>query len=153
MVDAGDRPFGTGERSRQGGEPSFAKGMLISLAIYTASLPVALIPFVGPPLSVFMVPYLSSAIGTRFAHPRERLPLALTTALIWSSIETVTLLTIMKAAANLAPIGFRIEGYGAAILALMWISNLTFGSLGAIHPWKDPFYRSEDRKDRGPIGP
>lgn len=129
-------------------EPSFIKGMLMALAIYTASLPVAVIPTIGPIFSVSIIPYLSSALGTRLTRPRERLPLALTAALIWSSFETVLVLTIMRSVAKLSPLGFKIEGVGAGLLVVLWLSNLVFGTLGAVHPWKDPFSGTEEGQGR-----
>jgi len=125
-------------------EPSFIRGMMVSLAIYTASLPVAVIPLIGPILAVTMVPYLSSALGTRLTLSRERLPLALTVTLIWSSFETALVLILMRTIANIAPMGFKLERLGTALLVVLWLSNLVFGTLGAVHPWKDPFSGPED---------
>jgi hypothetical protein len=118
--------------------------MLVSLAIYIASVPFAIVPLVGAPLAVTMVPYLSSALGTRFARPRERIPLALTTALIWSSIETALLLTVMRTFANITPMGFTLDRLGVGLIAIVWLSNMVFGTLGAVHPWKDPFPGPDD---------
>lgn len=129
-------------------QPSFIRGMVVSLAIYTASLPLAVIPAIGPMLAVTMVPYLSSALGTRLTRSRERLPLALTAALIWSSFETVLVLTIMRNVAKLSPMGFEIEGLGVGVLVIVWLSNLVFGTLGAVHPWKDPFSGTEEGQRR-----
>jgi hypothetical protein len=120
-------------------EPSIGRGALLSLGIYVASLPVSVIFLIGPLLSITLVPYLSSAIGTRFVRPKGRLPLALMCALIWSSIETALLISIMRVAANMTPMGFNLERIGIALIVLIWLSNMAFGSLGAVHPWKDPF--------------
>ncbi|MCU0799005.1 MAG: hypothetical protein MUC62_04980 [Candidatus Thermoplasmatota archaeon] len=128
-------------------EPSFIKGMLVSLAIYTASLPIAVIPPIGPMLSITIVPYLSSALGTRLTRSRERLPLALTTALIWSTVETVLVLAIMMKVGNISPMGFKLDSLGTILLMVLWLSNLVFGSLGAVHPWKDPFTGPEEGPD------
>jgi hypothetical protein len=130
-------------------EPSFTRGMLVSLAIYAASLPVALLPPIGPMLSLTMVPYLSSALGTRLAHQKERIPLAITAAIIWSSIESGLVIILMRMAANSTPMGFRLERLGTLFLVIIWAMNIVFGTLGAVHPWKDPFSDPE-RSERAP---
>jgi uncharacterized membrane protein required for colicin V production len=131
----------------QGMEPSFGKGLLVSFAIYSASIPLALVPVIGVFLAITLVPYLSSALGTRFAHPRERLPLSLTVALVWSSFETAVILMVVKTIANSTPMGFRMDRIGIVLIGLLYLSNLVFGLLGAVHPWKDPFPSEREGKD------
>lgn len=117
-------------------EPSFVKGISITLAILTSSILVVLIPLVNI-LAITMVPYISTAVGTRYAHPRDRLPIGLTTSIIWSVLETAVLLSIMSSIPT--PGGFYIDTTGTVVLIVIWASNITFSILGSIHPWRDPY--------------
>jgi hypothetical protein len=117
-------------------EPSFVKSISITLAILTSSIPVVLIPLVNI-MAITMVPYISTAVGTRYAHPRDRLPIALTTSIIWSLLETVVLLSIMSSIQT--PGGFYIDTIGTLVLIAIWGSNMVFSILGSIHPWRDPY--------------
>ncbi|MGA1821119.1 MAG: hypothetical protein ACMUIG_01170 [Thermoplasmatota archaeon] len=117
-------------------EPSFVKSISITFAILTSSIPVVLIPLVNI-LAITMVPYISTAVGSRYSHPRDRLPMAITTSIIWSVLETAVLLSVMSSIPT--PGGFYIGTIGTLVLVFIWACNITFSVLGAVHPWRDPY--------------
>ncbi len=118
---------------------SFSKGLFISLLVYASSLLAALLPVVGWLISLTLVPYLSSALGARHAHPKERVPLALTASFIWSSVETLLQVLVFRYISSAMPMGFKMDTIGTLIIVAIWALNTIFGVLGALHPWKDPF--------------
>ena len=120
-------------------KPSFLKGLLITLALYLLALPIGLIPIVGQVLAITLVPYLASALGTRWADPKERLPLAITCAMIWSGFLTMIIILVMRSIASLSPGGFKMEGLAWGVVVVLWIFNILFTILGALFPWRDPF--------------
>ncbi len=118
-------------------EPSFKKAMAISLLIPLLSLPMALIPLIGQLLALTLIPYLSTAMGTRFTQPKERVPIALTVAIIWSGIQTAVILLVVNLIET--PMGAKMEAAEYLILIGIWAMNLIFCVMGALHPWRDPF--------------
>jgi len=121
-------------------KPSFIKGVLITLSIYLLAIPVGIIPLIGPLLAITLIPYIAAAMGARFAHPKERLPLAITCALIWSGLVTLVLLIVMKSiASGYSTMGFRIGAIAWFVMITLWVLNTLFTILGALHPWRDPF--------------
>jgi hypothetical protein len=124
-------------------EPSFIKGLLITLALYLAALPVSLIPMVGQVLAITLIPYIASALGTRWADPKERLPLAITCALIWSGLVTLVMIIVMRSVASISPGGFRMEGLAWGVIIVIWLFNILFTIMGALFPWRDPFIEPE----------
>ena len=124
-------------------EPSFLKGIMTTLALYMLAIPIAVIPIVGPILAITLVPYLASALGTRWADPKERLPLAVTCAIIWSGIVTLILVLVMKSFASLSPGGFKMEGLAWSLIVVLWVFITLFTILGALFPWRDPFREPE----------
>ena len=126
---------GNMEENRQ---PSFAKGMIISYLFMFASV-VVFIPLIGPILGFTLIPYLSGALGARFAHPKERVPLAITTSMTWSILEVAILLIVLGTITRFSPMGLVIKGPEIMILVSIFILNLVFMLLGVFHPWKDPF--------------
>ncbi|MGA1794197.1 MAG: hypothetical protein ACMUHM_09615 [Thermoplasmatota archaeon] len=121
-------------------KPSFIKGVLITLAMYLTAIPIGIIPLVGPLLAITLVPYISAALGARFAHPKERLPLAITCSLIWCGLVTLVLLLVMRGiASEYSPMGFRIGAIAWFVMITLWVLNTLFTVLGALHPWRDPF--------------
>ncbi len=118
-------------------EPSFRKAMAISLLIPILSLPMAAVPLIGQFLALTLIPYLSTAMGTRFSQPKERVPIALTVAIVWSGIQT----TILLIGVNLieTPMGTKMEVAEYLIIIGIWAMNLIFCVMGALHPWRDPF--------------
>ena len=120
-------------------EPSFIKGLLISYMIMLISIPVVLLPLIGPILSLTMIPYFSGALGARFAHPKERVPLALTCSLTWAVLETAILLIGLTFITRFTPTGLVLDALGLWIIAMIWLLNIIFMLLGAFHPWRDPF--------------
>ncbi|MFW3145719.1 MAG: hypothetical protein ACMUIE_02780 [Thermoplasmatota archaeon] len=119
--------------------PSFIRAALITMGLYLLSVPFIIIPLIGPILAVTFVPYLASAMGSRSAHPKERLPLAFTCAFIWSAIQTLVIILVMSRIAELSPMGFRLDSIAIWLLLMIWLLNTLFTVLGALHPWKDPF--------------
>ncbi len=117
-------------------EPSFRKAMIISLLIPLLSLPMALIPF-GQLLALTLIPYLSTAMGTRFTQPKERVPIALTVAIVWSGIQTTIILIVVNLIET--PMGAKMEAAEYLIIMGIWAMNLIFCVMGALHPWRDPF--------------
>ena len=117
--------------------PSFRKAMTISLLIPLLSLPMALIPLIGQLLALTLIPYLSTALGTRFTQPKDRVPIALTVAIVWSGIQTTILLTVVNFIET--PMGAKMEAMEYLIIMGIWAMNLIFCVMGALHPWKDPF--------------
>lgn len=117
--------------------PSFSRAMLSTFAIYATSFIVVIIPLLGAFLAFTLVPYFASALGTRWAHPKERVPVSLTASIIWSVMETILLIAVVSSIPT--PTGFVLDDIGLAIIALIWLSNIGFGILGALHPWMDPF--------------
>jgi hypothetical protein len=120
-------------------EPSFLKGLLITLSIYLFSIPVGLVPIVGQILAITLVPYLASALGTRWADPKERLPLAISCSIIWSGIVTLVLVLVMKNVSSLSPGGFKMDGIAWGLIIILWVFIILFTILGALFPWRDPF--------------
>ncbi|MBN1539521.1 MAG: hypothetical protein JW939_05200 [Candidatus Thermoplasmatota archaeon] len=121
-------------------EPSFIRGVLLTLVLYLLALPVGVIPLVGPLLAITLIPYIAAASGARLVHPRERVPLALTCALIWSGLVTFVMLVVMKEiASGYSPMGFRIDSIAWFVIITFWVMNTLFTILGALHPWRDPF--------------
>jgi hypothetical protein len=120
-------------------KPSFLKGLLITLSIYLLAVPVGLIPIIGQILAITLIPYLASALGARWADPKERLPLAITCSMIWSGVVTLVLILVMKEIASLSPGGFKMEGIAWGVILIIWIFNILFTVLGALFPWRDPF--------------
>ncbi len=120
-------------------EPSFIKGLIISYLILLISIPVVLLPLIGPILAMTMIPYLSGALGARFAHPKERVPLALTCSLTWAVLETAVLLIGLTVITRFTPTGLVLDAMGLWIIAMIWLLNIVFMLLGAFHPWRDPF--------------
>jgi hypothetical protein len=118
--------------------PSFVKGIAFTFAILLLSFVVILIPVVNI-LSITMIPYLSTAIGARYARPRDRLPLALTTSVIWSLLETVIIVVIFNIPET--PGGFYIDRIGLYVLVAVWLLNISFSILGSLHTWRDPFQK------------
>ena len=118
-------------------KPSFRKAMAISLLIPLLSLPMALIPLIGQLLALTLIPYLSTAMGTRFTQPKDRVPIALTVAIVWSGIQTTILLMVVNLIET--PMGARMEAAEYLILMGIWAMNLIFCVMGALHPWRDPF--------------
>ena len=118
-------------------KPSFRKAMAISLLIPLLSLPMALIPLIGQLLALTLIPYLSTAMGTRFTQPKERVPIALTVAIVWSGIQTTILLMLVNLIET--PMGAKMETAEYLILMGIWAMNLIFCVMGALHPWRDPF--------------
>ena len=119
--------------------PSFIKGIMISYLILLISIPVAPIPLIGPILAFTLIPYLAGALGARFAHPKERVPLALTTAITWAILETAILLIALNVITSTTPMGLVIKGFEIFIILVIFISNIIFMLLGVFYPWKDPF--------------
>jgi hypothetical protein len=117
--------------------PSFSRAMLTTFAIYASSFLVVLIPLLGAILSITLVPYFASALGTRWAHPNERIPLSLTASIIWSVLMTAFVIIVVSSIPT--PTGFVLDRIGIAVLGLIWICTNGFGILGALHPWMDPF--------------
>jgi hypothetical protein len=107
--------------------------------ILLLSLPVAVLPLVGPIMALTFIPYLSGALGTRFAHPKERVPLVLTCSLTWSVLETAVFLTGLSIITRSTPMGLVLDAIGIWIIAMIWLLNIIFMLLGAFHPWRDPF--------------
>ena len=120
-------------------EPSFLKGFLITLGLYLLAIPIGIVPIVGQVLGITLVPYLASALGSRWADPKERLPMAITCAMIWSGIITLVLILVMRAVASFSPGGFKMEGIAWGVIIVIWIFNILFTVLGALFPWRDPF--------------
>ncbi len=120
-------------------EPSFVKGIMISYLILLISLPVAPIPLIGPILAFTLIPYLAGALGARFAHPKERVPLALTTAMTWAILETAIILLALNVITSSTPMGLVIKGFEIFIILVIFITNGIFMLLGVFYPWKDPF--------------
>ncbi len=118
-------------------KPSFRKAMAISLLIPLLSLPMALIPLIGQLLALTLIPYLSTAMGTRFTQPKDRVPIALTVAIVWSGIQTTVLLMVVNLIET--PMGAKMEAAEYLILMGIWAMNLIFCVMGALHPWRDPF--------------
>ena len=118
-------------------KPSFRKAMAISLLIPLLSLPMALIPLIGQLLALTLIPYLSTAMGTRFTQPKDRVPIALTVAIVWSGIQTTILLMVVNLIET--PMGAKMEAAEYLILMGIWAMNLIFCVMGALHPWRDPF--------------
>jgi len=129
-------------RKDSGQGPSFLKGFLITLSIFFTSALLVLVPLIGLPMALVLVPYFAAAIGTRYAHPKERVPLALTCSLLWSALETVVLLTIMGIPAGAAPMGLKVGGIEVVIILFLWVPPAIFSMWGALHPWRDPYSRS-----------
>jgi hypothetical protein len=119
-------------------EPSFIKAVSITMGILSTSILVVLIPILGAILALTLVPYIASALGTRYARPGERIPASLTAAIVWSTVETATIIMIASMVIQ-TPMGFVIDGIGTMVLVTIWVLNMTFTILGALHPWKDPF--------------
>lgn len=119
--------------------PSFTKGLFTTLGLYTIAIPMMILPVVGPVLAFTLIPYISSALGSRFAHPRERMPLAITAAVLWSALQTLVLVMIMQRVASMSPMGFKMDGIGLTLIIGIWALNTLFTALGARHPWNDPF--------------
>ncbi len=117
--------------------PSFPRALMATTGILATSMPMMLVPLVGPILAVTLIPYLSTALGSRLAHPRDRLPIAITTSVLWSALETMVFLLMMESGAVLT--GLRMGSMEWGIIVLVWAINLLFSVLGSIHPWKDPF--------------
>jgi len=124
-------------------EPSFSRGLLLSYLILLLSVPVVLIPLIGPILSLTLVPYLAGALGTRFAHPKERIPLALTCSLTWSILETAVLFLLLSVITKYTPMGMVIDPLGLLVVAIVWALNVIFMVLGTSHPWRDPFKEAD----------
>jgi len=121
-------------------KPSFIKGTLITLSMYLIAIPVGIVPLVGPLMAITLVPYIAAALGARYAHPKERLPLAITCSLIWSGLITLVLLIVMRSiASGYSPMGFRIGSIAWFVMITLWVLNTLFTILGALHPWRDPF--------------
>ena len=120
-----------------GPAPSFTRAMVTSFLIFSTSVLIVLIPLLGPILAFTLVPYFASALGTRRAHPRERIPVSLTSSITWSVIETTVLVIIVSSVRT--PGGFVLESLGLFLIAIIWAGNIGFGILGALHPWNDPF--------------
>jgi hypothetical protein len=120
-------------------EPSFLKGLLITLSINLVAVPIGLVPIIGQILAITLIPYIASALGTRWADPKERLPLAITCSIIWSGIVTLILILVMKKVASLSPGGFKMEGIAWGAILILWIFIILFTILGALFPWRDPF--------------
>lgn len=120
-------------------DPSFIKGMVISYLFLLISLPITPIPFIGPILAFTLVPYLAGALGARFAHPKERVPLALTASITWAVVETAVLLAVLNVITSQTPMGLVIEGFEILIILTIFLSNIIFMLLGVFYPWKDPF--------------
>jgi hypothetical protein len=120
-------------------DPSFVKGLLISFLIMLTSLIVALIPLIGAVLALTMIPYLAGALGSRFAHPKERVPLTLTCSMTWSILETGLLIGGLYVITRETPMGLVIDSLSIWIIAMLWLSNMIFMLLGSFHPWRDPF--------------
>lgn len=121
----------------EGPRPSFTRALLTSFLIYSSSVLLVFLPLLGPILAITLVPYLSAALGTRWAHPKERVPVSLTTSITWSVLETAAFIAIVSSIPT--PTGFVMDGIGTIVLVMVWASNIGFGVLGALHPWKDPF--------------
>ena len=119
---------------------SFIKGALVTFLLYLLAIPVGIIPLIGPLMAITLVPYLAAALGARYAHPRERLPLAITCSLVWSGLVTLVLIMIMREiAGEYSPMGFRIGAVAWFVMITLWVLNTLFTVLGALHPWRDPF--------------
>lgn len=127
-------------------KPSFIKGMLVTLAMYLIAIPVGIVPLVGPLIAITLVPYIAAAVGARFAHPKERLPLAITCSLIWSGLITLVLILIMRSiASGYSTMGFRVGSIAWFVMISLWVLNTLFTVLGALHPWRDPFTEPSDQ--------
>ncbi|MDG6223907.1 MAG: hypothetical protein QCI82_00160 [Candidatus Thermoplasmatota archaeon] len=116
---------------------SFLRGLLVTLGIYSLSIPLLLAPIVGLILALTLVPYLASSLGTRRVQPRMRIPLSLSSSAIWSLFETAVLIAIMSSIET--PRGFVLERIGLSFIVILWTLNIIFGALGALRPWMDPF--------------
>jgi hypothetical protein len=123
--------------------PSFIKGLLAILGLYLVAVPVMLIPLIGQILAFTLIPYIAAAVGSRYADPKERLPLAFTGSIIWCSVITLVALFIMSKIASVTPMGFQMDGFAWLVVILVWIFNTAFTVLGALYPWRDPFVNSE----------
>lgn len=120
-------------------EPSFIRGLVVSYLILLISLPVVILPLIGPVLAITLIPYLSGALGARSAHPKERVPLALTCSMTWAVLETSVLLIGLSLVTRDTPMGLVLDVTGLWVIALLWLSNIIFMLLGTFHPWKDPY--------------
>ena len=118
--------------------------MVISYLILLISIIVIPIPLVGPILAFSLIPYLAGALGARFAHPMERVPLALTTSITWAVVETAILLLILNVVTATTPMGLVIKGFEIMIILLIFATNVVFMLLGVFYPWKDPFPNIND---------
>ncbi|MGA1848896.1 MAG: hypothetical protein ACMUHB_06115 [Thermoplasmatota archaeon] len=123
--------------------PSFIKGLLAILGIYLVAIPVILVPLVGQILAFTLVPYIAAAVGSRYADPKERLPLAFTGSIIWCSVITLVALFIMNKVASVTPMGFQMDSFAWIVLVMVWVFNTSFTVLGALYTWRDPFVKSE----------
>jgi hypothetical protein len=132
-------------RYMKGTGSSFTKGLLVTLGLYLLFFPIALIPLVGPVLAVTLMPYLASALGTRYTDPGERIPLAFTCAVSWSALQTLLIILVMKQIASMSPMGFRLDGMAVQLIILIWIFNTLFTVLGARYPWNDPYRDMPDQ--------
>ncbi len=128
-----------GSKLAYGKDPSFIRGLLISFLILLPSLVIALIPVVGVFFALSLVPYLSGAVGARFAHPKDRAPLSLTCAMTWSIIETAILLAFLSFITKNTPMGLVIDAPELMMITMIWLANIIFMLLGSFHPWRDPF--------------
>ena len=120
-------------------EPSFIRGLLVSYLILFISVPLTILPLIGPVLAITLIPYLSGAVGARSAHPKERVPLALTCSMTWAVLETAIILMVLSLVTRDTPMGLVVDVTGLWIIALLWLSNIIFMLLGTFHPWKDPY--------------
>ena len=112
---------------------------MVSYLILLISLPVVILPLIGPVLAITLIPYLSGALGARSAHPKERVPLALTCSMTWAVLETSVLLIGLSLVTRDTPMGLVLDVTGLWVIALLWLSNIIFMLLGTFHPWKDPY--------------
>ena len=120
----------------QKSEPSFLKGVAYTMGILLLSVPVVLIPLVNI-LAVTMIPYLSTAVGSRSAHPRDRIPIAVITSVLWSLVETLVIISIFTSLKT--PGGFYMDTIGTLVVVMIWALNISFSILGSLHTWKDPY--------------
>jgi len=125
------------KKVEDGPRPSFLKAVGVTIAIYGSTLLVVWIPIINVLVLTF-IPYVASAIGTRYTVKRERIPASLTASIIWSTLETSALLFIFGSLIE-TPMGFTMGSLEYLIVASIWMMNLVFSTLGAINPWMDPF--------------
>ncbi|MEW5759684.1 MAG: hypothetical protein AB1779_02835 [Candidatus Thermoplasmatota archaeon] len=105
----------------------FLKAIFRSFLSMAFLIPLILIPFAGPILTITFSPYISGYVGGRVAPKNSWLKLGLLSSLSWSILEIALAFAIIN---SIAIFETKLGNFDYFFISIILTSNLLFFSIG-----------------------